>query len=783
MTRTFGRLLTILFAGSCLLPVVTSLASDVHRGGMVPIAGFLLGGAVAAGLTLGFRRLLQRVEPALDDDAQRQASFLDSLPSRWVDMAIAGAAGVSLLLELSIIRWQGGVFSFLAFYTNFGLLACFAGLGLGYALASRDRIPLALVVPLLAWQFALLTGMRFGMSSPQLESLAAPVTEQLYMGLTSVRTGAQVAASYFFLSVVFLLSALTFVPVGQLCGRLMGRRGQLRAYGLNLLGSLAGVLLMFAISSLWTPPVVWYALPFVAILLLSVPRPATILTGVASVVTAVVVLVWPVDPAWQRVYSPYQLIELGHSTEGLTLIRAAGHYFQRVHDLSPAKGPEDPGRRRTRSYYDLPYLMHSKPADVAVVGAGSGNDVAAALRAGVARVDAIEIDPAVLMTGRLVHPEHPYRDQRVHAVVNDARSFLRTTDRTYDLIVYGLLDSHTLLSQGSSIRLDSYVYTLEAFREARTRLKPGGTVVISFSVITDAMGRKMYEMLRQAFDEAAPTVLKAGYDGAITFVQSKEGGFTLRPEVLQATGFQEETRYATLPVSVDASTDDWPFFYMPKRVYPVSYLLMLGMVLVGALALTRSFITERPQFRDVDFFLLGAGFMLVETKAITEMGLTFGSTWRVIGIVIAGILVMAFFANAAVQRLQLRRPHVAYGLLLATLALGWVVMGTGGLPSTTMGRLATVLLLTSPMFFSGIVFSTLLSTRKQIAPVMAANLLGAMCGGLLEYNSMYFGYRFLYLLAMGLYGAAFVYSLTTRRSRQATEAGEVESEVAQAAAA
>jgi len=54
---------------------------------------------------------------------------------------------LSLFLELAVIRWQGTVFEFFAFYKNFGLLACFAGLGLGYALASRDRIYLALAIP------------------------------------------------------------------------------------------------------------------------------------------------------------------------------------------------------------------------------------------------------------------------------------------------------------------------------------------------------------------------------------------------------------------------------------------------------------------------------------------------------------------------------------------------------------------------------------------------------------------------------------------------------------
>ena len=476
---------------------------------------------------------------------------------------------------------------------------------------------------------------------------------------------------------------------------------------------------------------------------------------------------WPVQPSWQRIYSPYQLLELGYSDAGLMVIRAAGHYYQRVHDLSSPRAADDSVRRRVRDYYDLPYRVRPAPADVAVVGAGAGNDVAAALRGGAAHIDAIEIDPAILWAGRANHPERPYTNARVLPIANDARSYLRTTDRMYDMIVYGLLDSHTLLSHASSVRLDSFVYTVEGFREARARLKPGGILVVSFSALTEAIGRKMYEMLRQAFDGAAPAVVSAGYDGAVVFLQTKEGTFALPPGAIGETGLQDQTaryRGGESTARVDVSTDDWPFFYMPRRVYPVSYLLMLGMVLLGSLFLTRTLVAERPHFGELPFAFLGAGFMLVETKAITELGLTFGNTWQVIGIVIAGVLIMAFLANAAVHRFDLRRPHVAYALLLVSLAAGWFVSRAGGFPPTLAGRIASAALLTSPLFFSGIVFSTLLGTRGAIAAVMAANLLGAMAGGLLEYNSMYFGFRFLYLLAMVLYAIAWAQTIVGRRA-------------------
>ncbi|MHC4714956.1 MAG: hypothetical protein ACYTAN_17070 [Planctomycetota bacterium] len=186
---------------------------------------------------------------------------------------------------------------------------------------------------------------------------------------------------------------------------------------------------------------------------------------------------------------------------------------------------------------------------------------------------------------------------------------------------------------------------------------------------------------------------------------------------------------------------------------------MAVLVVLLSAALTKGFLSERVEVGHSAFFFLGAGFMLVETKAITELGLTFGNTWHVIGIVIIGILFMAFLANSFVRWRKVKSPFAAYVLLFASLGLGlWVARG-GGLSSTPLGRVLSVALLTSPMVFSGVIFSTLLAKAKNISGVMAVNLVGAMLGGILEYNSMYFGFQFLYILGMVLYGIAFLTSL------------------------
>jgi spermidine synthase len=772
LLTAFRNLLTLAFLGSLILPGFAYISSPADGSAVPTNASWILQItvylAVTIAATLGFNRLTLKLEPFLARESLDQSAYLELLAERFLPIAIVGSAALSLFLELAVIRWQGTIFEFFSFYKNYGLLACFAGLGLGYALArSKDGIPLLLIFPLLAWQFILLIALRFGLPTRPYSLEAIPFREQLNMGWTA--TIDQVSVIYLLISVVFFLTALAFVPVGQLCGKLMERRAQLSAYGLNLLGSLLGVSVMFLVSFLWTGPIVWFGLCAAALLLFFARKPKTLIIGMIFATFGIISLAWPVNPLWNKVYSPYQLLDLGYGRDGLMIIRAAGHYFQRVRNLSDGavNGSADPKLRAVRDYYDLAYRIHPAPDEVAIVGAGSGNDVAAALREGAQHIEAIEIDPAILAAGKANHPERPYDDPRVHPVVNDARTFFRTTSGHFDLIVYGLLDSHTLLSHASSVRLDSFVYTVEGIREARSRLKENGVLSLSFSVLNKELGTKFYKMVTEAFDGKEPVcIATTNAEGAVMFVQSKNGDLKIPSALLAETNFEDHSAfYRNSGLKVDVSTDDWPFLYMPRRVYPVSYLVVLGLIVLESFVLYASFFEERPAASHLPFFFLGAGFMLVETKAITEMGLTFGNTWQVIAIAIGSILVMAFFGNAIVARLRVSSPYPAYLLLTISLAAGWWLAKGGGLPSTTAGRLGTAIVLTCPLLFSGVVFSTLLSAQSRISSVMCMNLLGAMCGGILEYNSMYFGFRFLYVLAIGLYAAALISGLPFRGQR------------------
>src|SRR5205085_11697912 len=141
---------------------------------------------------------------------------------------------------------------------------------------------------------------------------------------------------------------------------------------------------------------------------------------------------------------------------------------------------------------------------------------------------------------------------------------------------------------------------------------PHGVISLTFTVLNDQLGRKIYLMLQQAFNGRPPQCFMIGYDAGVIFIESDDP-IQLPPNFLKSKGFWDKSAaYANATVRADVSTDDWPFFYMPVRIYPVSYLVMAGLVLGLSFFLVRNFLPERPQASNLPFFLMGAGFMLVE---------------------------------------------------------------------------------------------------------------------------------------------------------------------------
>ncbi|HJT79116.1 MAG TPA: hypothetical protein VJ739_18110, partial [Gemmataceae bacterium] len=464
------------------------------------------------------RKTLSRWRSSWDALHDEHTAALEQLPAAWTRAAVVAASALALYAELVLVRWHASCFHAFAIFKNVSLLSCFLGLGIGYGLSGRRRSTLAAFLPLLALQTVL-----FGLLS--LTNLGGhrfnPVAEQLVMGTRSSDwRWLDLVEGNAFLAAVFVLNALMFIPLGHLAGRLMTRLPKVESYALNLLGSLLGIAAFFALALLWTPPAVWMGVAALGVAPFLVGHRRTAAVAAASLAVVLVALGLMTRPGEQTYYSPYQVITLQlpspQAPAATPTIKVNHTFFQDVVDCS-GRAPDPTGDgARTAAYYNLPYQLRRRPGDVLVVGAGSGNDVAAALRHGAASVTAVEIDPAVLFLGARIHPERPYQDPRTRPVLNDARTYLRHTGDRFDMVVYGLLDSHTNLGAMTNVRLDSFVYTVEGFRDAVARLKGDGLLVVSYLVLDPRQGDKLFAMLRAAYPEQTPRVFHG--ERGVTFV-------------------------------------------------------------------------------------------------------------------------------------------------------------------------------------------------------------------------------------------------------------------------
>jgi hypothetical protein len=168
------------------------------------------------------------------------------------------------------------------------------------------------------------------------------------------------------------------------------------------------------------------------------------------------------------------------------------------------------------------------------------------------------------------------------------------------------------------------------------------------------------------------------------------------------------------------------------------------------------------------FFSMGAGFLLLETQAISRLALYFGTTWQVNGIVISAILLAILGANAAVEyRRSWLRPNAIVSALIAALALAYFlpVEQLPGSPAVAGTLLAVIF--SVPVFFAGLLFASEFSKAESPSAALGANVLGAVVGGLLETLSLLTGMRALLLVTMAFYCLA---AVGLWRQRQGTKA-------------
>jgi spermidine synthase len=695
-----------------------------------------------------------------------------------------------LFLELAFIRWLPAEVLFLTFFTNTILLACFLGLSLGCLAARHKRNYLALTPVLVL--VAVIAGSAMESVRLALQDIlnvgkndASP--QMVYFGtefhvhdVASFVVPIEAVAGVF-----FLLVAAAMIGPGQVMGRRFAAlKSPVEAYIVNIGGSLVGVLL-FSFCSDWLTPVGWFGIAAAGLVYFLWRETPRRWWAMALAVLAPLLLLVPHTQS-QESWSPYYRIDYTPKTRAIEVNLISHQAMWSRNDAVPE--------------YAVPYLLNRDTGgqpfhDVLIIGAGSGNDVSRALQwtPADARIDAVEIDPVIQRLGAEHHPDHPYQDPRVTVHLGDGRNFLASTHRQYDLIVFALVDSLVLHSSVSNIRLESYLFTRESMEAVHRHLKPGGMFVMYNYFRQGWIVSRLSKTLQGVFGRP-PIVLAMPHLDAIP-ANLKMDGFTMlldgdraeaiargfaghgswyerkdvAPNLSSPDGFTlsepKTIRFSPATVEVPAdlrmAEDSWPFLYLRSPMIPdLSWRGALVIGIVSLILLWRFGLPVNPRHfsrLNASMLFLGAGFMLLETKAVVHGALVFGSTWVVHTMVFSALLVMILGANLWILKWKPRNLAPFYIVLLAAMILNIAIPLDSflGLPRMLQGA-AVGLLVFSPIFCAGIIFAQLFAKAEKPDQALAYNAAGAIVGGLLETGSLLVGFQWLLALAALIYIASWV---------------------------
>jgi hypothetical protein len=672
----------------------------------------------------------------MDTAKKNPSTALNSVPLAERPIAIALISAIVLILELALIRQVPAEVRIISYFSNLLLMASFFGLGLGCIL--QEKRSLEALLPLgIVGLFGCITIGRGVVVYPESQGVHFWVRyveiEGSSLHLPMVPTAV----------IAFLATALPFAALGQALARTMDRQPRLVAYSWDIAGSLVGTLLFAFASWMRLPPWIWPAilLPVWAVVFLSSKWKR--LLWVSAGLLFLFFSQSPLASQW----SPYYFIQSEVRDSGTRVwVNSSFHQFA----LNFANTPPD----REELYQTMvekwsrPYKLFTElngrvPRKVLILGAGTGNDVAVARSHHIEDIVAVEIDPVILSLGRTDNPTEPYNSPKVRVYIDDARHFLRTTEERFDVIIFATLDSQALLSGQSNLRLENYVYTRESLLDARELLEDGGVLAVYYSVFKPWLYKRIYSTVHAAF----------GYQSKIFFEDSQ---FLFNTVILAVKGVDSfRADFATVKQFGNSlpSTDDWPFIYLERPMIAPLYLKLIAIIailIVGVFLLLRKIHPVRGLH--VNFLLLGVGFTLMESSAIVRMALLFGSTWTINPIVISAVLLTIFLANWGVLKHRAPSLALAWPALCAFIFVNYLLPISWLLELSTVWRvLACGALIAAPVYFASICFSRLFRSESITGYALGLNLVGAMCGGFVEYVSMLIGMRQVWMIVLLVY--------------------------------
>jgi Spermine/spermidine synthase domain len=574
------------------------------------------------------------------------------------------------------------------------------------------------------------------------------------------------------IQLIWWLILQIFIPFGQIIGQSFADTNQpVRSYSINIIASLLGSWLFLMFSYFNLQPYIWF-LTFLFILFFAIPEARKINLVFISIVIGISAWIFSGDKVAEQTtedeqitWSHYQKLTIKQNLENNRpeekIINVNNCPYQAMLNLNKEHALSNPGLYEPEqvglSQYDLPYLLHKNPISTLILGAGSGNDAAGAIRNGVQLITAVEIDSAIIEMGKRHHPENPYSSLNVEILNDDARSVISSTQKKFDVISFGLLDSHTTTSV-TNTRLDHNVYTKETIQRTKELLKEGGIIALTFEAQKYYIADRMARLLRDEFKQN-PIAIRIPYNsygwGGIMFIagdieQAKEQ-IASNPRLNKLITKWNEAYPLSFSFTTKLTTDDWPYIYLDSPRIPIIFILVgIMTVLLFLYAQRRLLIPVRLRNwakKEYHFFFLGAAFLLLELQGINMSAIALGSTWWVSAVVISGILVVVLLANISYYYFLRKPGNWTYIMLLLSLIIlySFNFSSLCGLPFIQKSAIVS-LLVAMPIYFAGLIFIKSFESTSQRQFALAINILGSVFGSILQAISFLTGIKALLIL-------------------------------------
>jgi spermidine synthase len=396
----------------------------------------------------------------------------------------------------------------------------------------------------------------------------------------------------------------------------------------------------------------------------------------------------------------------------------------------------------------LPYHLDNNE-NVLIIGSGGGSEVLMALLFGSESVTAVEINPLMMdivdnqfadFSGQLYSRPH------VVAVVDEGRSFIRNSDKRYDIIQATLVDTWAASQAGAYALTENYLYTKQAFVDYLQHLTDDGVLAMTRWYVDNP--EEMLKMTSLALDAMkelqiphpeehivvarreylgtvlvkrtpfTPQELQAIEEASDTFWFGLEYTPTRKSEaifvdLINSTDRENFHRAYGLECSVSSSTDDQPFFFFCEQNDTLMFLFTIVSFLAILLILAPLVVLRGRSLRELVrgysgallyFACLGVGFLLVEIILIQRFVLFLGHPVYAISVVLFSLLFFGGLGSYLSGRFGLQKggAYLKSVLLALVLLLGLYNLGYSGLLQMFIGldvvhRIGLTVLLLCPL--------------------------------------------------------------------------------------